>query len=83
MSKEKNDKGEKTMKELQESMWAECVINDEGATVWRGTEEGSKEGLHEIGPLIELKADTFPVGTKITIEVPLCVECGTEDCEGC
>ena len=63
-----------TMK-LEESMTAECVRSElTGELVWHGTEAGSKEGIHEIGELIQLKADTFPEGTKVIILEPFELE---------
>lgn len=66
-----------------ETMWAEQAPDvydgpncDQQRPDWRGSAMGDKDGTQEsIGNLIELKADTFPAGTKVVISVPICPEC--------
>lgn len=66
-----------------EVMWAEQYPDiysgsncDEIKADWCTSELGGKEGptggMNEIG----LRADTFPPGTRVTISVPVCPECG-------
>lgn len=42
---------------------------------WSGSAEGDMDGEGPIGPTLKLAAKTFPPGTKVTIEEPVCPEC--------
>lgn len=42
---------------------------------WEGYCDGDKEGGEFDGPII-LDPTYFPPGTKVTVEVPICPECG-------
>ena len=59
---------------MKETMWAECILDEvTGKIVWYCTCEDDRGDTvnHEV---VELKADTFPLGTKITISEPLTEE---------
>ena len=42
---------------------------------WHAWGEGDKDGPGPVGDVITLQADHFPIGSKLTVEVPLCPEC--------
>ncbi|KJS36097.1 MAG: hypothetical protein VR70_14510 [Rhodospirillaceae bacterium BRH_c57] len=42
---------------------------------WRIYADGDKDADHETGPL-ELLPSRFPPGTKVTVEEPVCPDCG-------
>ncbi|WP_029066529.1 hypothetical protein [Labrenzia sp. DG1229] len=49
---------------------------DQHRPQWTGSAEGDQDGPEPIGETIELAANTFPPGTRVTIEEPECPECG-------
>lgn len=66
---------------LRETSWAELATDiydgaecNEHRPRWMASVE--KEGMVEIGPIVELDAEHFPPGTKIRIMEPVCPECG-------
>lgn len=69
--------------EYIEVMWAEQHPDvydgprcDQIRHDWHLGEIGGKDGMTGGNDVIELKADTFPPGTKVVISVPLCPGCG-------
>lgn len=63
------------------TMWAAMEPNvyagescDEHAPRWHAHAEGNRESEHL--SIITLDSKTFPAGTKVSIEVPCCPECG-------
>ena len=70
--------------EYRTIMWAEMEPDiysgencDEHMPRWRCSCEGDKGDTIDPDP-IELAANTFPPGTKITVSVPCCPKCGQE-----
>lgn len=45
---------------------------------WHGWFDGDMDGEGVIGPLLKLAAKTFPPGTKISIQTPICPCCNTD-----
>ena len=60
------------------------VNHDERIPLWEVATEGCK-GDVELDKEVSMLASAFPPGTKITVEVPTCSDCGMEitacDCE--
>lgn len=48
---------------------------DQHRPQWVGSADGDKDGDGPIGETIELAANTFPPGTKVTISEPSCPHC--------
>lgn len=55
---------------MRETMWGEVVDDDYEGIAFRLTEEGNRDGHHFLKE-IALAAETFPLGTKITVAEPV------------
>lgn len=43
---------------------------------WVVGAEGDMDGPEPLGPLLELRAETFPPGTVVVVREPVCPDCG-------
>lgn len=73
---------------MRQIMWAEVKVDcyhgancDQHRPYWYGYADGDKEGGSMPGP-VTLDVTSFPPGTKVTISVPVCQQCG-ETSETC
>ncbi|MGY6709755.1 MAG: hypothetical protein ACXIVF_15655 [Rhizobiaceae bacterium] len=53
----------------RETMWGEVVLDDDGVATFRLSEDSNRDGSHHARE-ISLAANTFPVGTTISISEP-------------
>lgn len=56
-----------------ETMWAKNIRDESGRSVWYTYADGDDQGGHE--RIVNLDAGTFPPGTRISIQEPVCPEC--------